>query len=84
MWIEFYVLLDLKMPKMGGFEACKTIKSQDPRTKQSVVVAFTALDVDRKLLEDAGFDGYFKKPFNAQDLLQAIAKYLGETKTQKN
>lgn len=74
------VLLDLKLPKMDGFKTCKVIKSESSRARAISVIAFTVLDVDRKLIDEAGFDGYFKKPFAPEDLVREVRKYLDESK----
>jgi len=64
------VLLDLKMPGMGGIEACRRIRkiSDVPilvisvlRTQEEKVQAF-----------DAGADDYLVKPFGIQELLSRI------------
>lgn len=74
------VLLDLKLPKMDGFKACKAIKSQSSRARSTPVIAFTVLDVDRKLIDEVGFDGYFKKPFAPEELVREVRKYLEGSK----
>jgi two-component system KDP operon response regulator KdpE len=64
------VLLDIKMPGIGGFEACRKIRkmSEVPvlvisvcRTQEEKVQAF-----------DAGADDYLVKPFGIQELLSRI------------
>jgi len=64
------LLLDLKMPGMGGIEACRRIRkiSEVPilvisvlRTQEEKVQAF-----------DAGADDYLVKPFGIQELLSRI------------
>jgi two-component system, OmpR family, KDP operon response regulator KdpE len=64
------ILLDLKMPGMGGIEACRRIRkiSDVPilvisvlRTQEEKVQAF-----------DAGADDYLVKPFGIQELLSRI------------
>jgi two-component system, cell cycle response regulator len=57
------VLLDVMMPGMDGFEACRRIKS-NPKTHHLPVIMVTALDQasDRVQGLDAGADDFLTKP----------------------
>ena len=57
------ILLDVMMPGMDGFEACKIIKS-DPETAHIPIVMITALDqqADRVAGLSAGADDFLTKP----------------------
>ena len=57
------VLLDVMMPGMDGFEACRHIK-QDPRTAHVPVIMVTALDqpADKVHGLEAGADDFLTKP----------------------
>lgn len=67
------ILMDILMPKMDGYTACHTIK-QDPVTKVIPIVMLTAIgyELNVKLSQKMGADGYITKPFNLQDLLDTI------------
>ena len=71
------ILLDVVMPGMSGFEACKALKEQ-PKTKSIPVVMFTALgrDVDRMMGLDAGADGFITKPIAKNNLITEVEKIL--------
>jgi len=60
------VLMDVMMPALDGFEACRRIKS-DPATRLIPVVLVTALqDQDSRLRGlDVGADDFLSKPFHA-------------------
>ena len=59
-----FILLDLSMPKMDGWETIKHIRA-DPRTSHIPVIALTAhaMSGDKERVEAAGFSGYIAKPF---------------------
>lgn len=62
------VLLDLKMPRVGGIEVLRAIKA-DERTKRIPVVVMTSSQEERDVAEtyDLGVNSYVVKPvdFNA-------------------
>jgi CheY-like chemotaxis protein len=66
------ILLDIKMPKMTGWDVLKIIRS-DPDLAPTPVIAITAyaMDTDRQEVMDAGFNGYISKPF---DLFTFVAQ----------
>ncbi len=72
-------LLDVMMPGMDGFAACRAIKA-DPRTAGIPVLLLTALaHTDSKVrgLSDGATD-YITKPFENAELLARIKKVLQE------
>ncbi len=72
-------LLDVMMPVMDGFAACRAIKA-DPRTAGIPVLLLTALaHTDSKVrgLSDGATD-YITKPFENAELLARIKKVLQE------
>lgn len=71
------VLLDLIMPKMNGLEVCRRLKN-DPATKDIPVLVVTAAglkDLDEQC-KSACADGYVKKPYDPQELLNKIKSAL--------
>jgi len=75
------VLLDVVLPGISGVEVCRILKSQ-AKTRSIPLVMFTVLgrDVDQRLAEESGCDGYFLKPFTPEDLSSEVKKYLKKTK----
>ena len=71
------ILMDIMMPRMDGYAACREIKA-DPSTRLIPVVMLTAVgyDLSKKLAKQMGADGYVTKPFNRQQLLDAITPLL--------
>ncbi len=72
------ILMDIMMPKMDGYAACREIKA-DPATKNIPVIMLTAVgyDLNKKLAKQMGADGYVTKPFSRQQLVDAISLLLG-------
>lgn len=70
-----YVLMDIEMPELNGFEATKLIRSWEERNgKRSKIIAMTAYGhelIDK--YKEAGIDTYFCKPYNAKKLARALA-----------
>ena len=69
------VLLDLKMPKVGGMEVIKQIKS-DPELKRIPVVVMTSSREDRDIVEsyNLGVNGYIVKPLDFQQFTNVVAQ----------
>lgn len=69
------VVLDVMMPGMTGFDACRQIRAM-PWMQGTVVVMLTALDSPSARDEgiDSGADVYLTKPFSALDLLGAVSE----------
>lgn len=71
------ILMDIMMPNMDGYTACHTIK-QDPATKMIPVIMGTAVgqELNKKLAQEMGADGYITKPFNSQVLADTVNRFL--------
>ena len=70
------VLMDVRMPKMNGFEATQMIKEELPTTKVLIWSAYEdPLFVSEAVR--AGADGYVLKLSPVQELLDAIRGVLG-------
>jgi two-component system, response regulator len=71
------VLLDLKLPKVGGLEVLTAIKA-DPKTRSIpvVVVTSSSQDPDIQAAYDLGANSYVVKPVNFDDFFNAM-NHLG-------
>lgn len=72
------ILMDIQMPRMNGFEACKVIRSlPDDRSKLPIIaLTANAFEENRKDCLDAGMSEHVSKPIEIQSLLQTIESVL--------
>jgi len=68
------ILLDIMMPKMDGYEACKKIREK----KNTPIIMLTARaeEVDKVLGLELGADDYVTKPFGMRELIARIKANL--------
>jgi len=71
------LLLDIKMPRVNGFEVLKFVKEQQPRTKVVMLTTFADLKnaIESKKL---GAEDFVSKPYDLVDLLTTIERVLNE------
>jgi CheY-like chemotaxis protein len=76
------VLMDLRMPKLNGFEATRMLR-RNPRTERVPIIAITSLESpeDCESAFVAGCDGHIQKPLAGDDLLAKISTVLRLPKT---
>ena len=69
------ILMDVKMPVMGGYDATKQIRTFN---KEVIIIAQTAfaLEGDREKTEEAGCNDYISKPINKKELIDKINRWL--------
>jgi two-component system, OmpR family, alkaline phosphatase synthesis response regulator PhoP len=71
------ILLDIMMPKLSGFEVCRTLKA-DPPTRHIMILMVTALgepgDIERAVA--CGCDDFLSKPINKIELLKRVENLL--------
>ena len=69
------ILLDVGMPRMNGYDACRAIRQQ-PWGKSIAIIAMTGWgqDDDRRKSREAGFDHHLVKPVDIDDLLKLLAE----------
>lgn len=74
------VILDLMLPKIDGFEVCRSIR----RSSNVPIIMLTARDedIDKILGLELGADDYMTKPFNVRELLARIKAILRRTVPQ--
>ncbi|MDR3577998.1 MAG: response regulator [Anaerolineaceae bacterium] len=73
------ILMDVRMPRMTGYEACQKIKA-DPKVSQIPVVFLSAKGQDAEIRTglDSGATEYLLKPFAPTDLAQRVKELLAQ------
>jgi putative two-component system response regulator len=71
------LLMDVMMPHVNGFDACRALK-QDPSTRLIPVVLVTSLNDTASRLRgiEVGADDFVTKPFNAPELRARVKSLL--------
>jgi CheY-like chemotaxis protein/nitrogen-specific signal transduction histidine kinase len=69
------VLLDIGLPKMNGYDACRKIREQ-AQGRGIAMIALTGWgqDEDRRKSREAGFDGHLVKPVVHAELMKLLAE----------
>ena len=74
------VLMDVRMPVMGGYEATRAIRGLDRADHSLPIIAMTAdafaEDVKRSL--DAGMNAHVAKPIDVQEVMRLLGKLLAK------
>jgi DNA-binding response OmpR family regulator len=70
------VLLDVKLPKMNGYEVCRKIKANQT-TRLTPVIMLSAKTQGNEIQQglDAGCDLYLTKPIGFPDILQHVRSF---------
>ena len=72
------VLLDLRMPRIDGYEVASTIRSQ-LGLERTRIVAVTGMEEDRERAAAAGFDGFIRKPIDPDTFVAQIEGFLADS-----
>jgi DNA-binding response OmpR family regulator len=77
-----FVILDLMLPKMDGWEVCRHIR----RTSDVPIIMLTAREeeVDRISGLTLGADDYVTKPFSPRELMARVKAILRRTRMQRH
>lgn len=73
------ILMDVIMPKMDGFEACRRIRENEVTRDTPIIMVTTrgeAQNVETGF--DSGCSDYVTKPINGPELLSKLRSLLGE------
>jgi len=73
------ILLDVMMPALDGYEACRRLKA-DPATADIPIFMLTAKTqaAEHQIGLDAGARDYITKPFTPKDLVATVEQFFAE------
>jgi CheY-like chemotaxis protein len=75
------ILMDIQMPVMNGYEACRQIRRLvNPKKASIPILAMTAdaFEEDRQRAIEAGMNGHLTKPIQIRALYDMLEKILAE------
>jgi len=72
------VLLDVRMPVLQGTAVCAQIKSDGALRSIPVVLVTASSDAVVECVKGCGADDYLLKPFEPDELLAKVKKFVGE------
>ncbi len=73
------ILLDVVMPKMNGFEACRALRAQDATSLTPIIMVTTrGEEPNVEAGYASGCSDYITKPINGPELLAKLRGFLGE------
>lgn len=73
------IILDVRMPRMTGYEACRVLKTMDGI--KDIPIVFLSAKGQTSEMEsglDAGAHDYILKPFAPDELTRRVAEILGK------
>ena len=68
------ILMDVLMPEMDGLTATKKIITESTQKPWIIALTANAVEGDREICLEAGMQDYVSKPFQVQDLMQALER----------
>jgi CheY-like chemotaxis protein len=78
------ILMDCQMPVMDGFEASRQIRRLTAPQPAIIAVTANALVGERERCLKAGMDDYLSKPFQAEQLVAVVLKWISIWKGNKS
>lgn len=69
------VILDGRMPRMGGMETMKELRRLDPGLK-TILLSGSLSDKEESVVYEGGFDLFIQKPFSNMDLVRGVRMLL--------
>ncbi|HRV92151.1 MAG TPA: response regulator [Anaerolineae bacterium] len=80
-WQPDFILMDIRMPKIDGFEATRRLRS-NPVTNKIPIFILSAYDdaKTRASCREVGADGFFSKPADIEKIDATIRRTLGRVR----
>jgi CheY-like chemotaxis protein len=77
------ILMDLSLPEINGWDAARTLKA-NPQLASIPIIATTAHAMvgDRESALEAGCDDCLTKPYEIEELITMVARFIGPATTE--
>lgn len=70
------IMMDLRMPEMGGEEALKQLKPLCPSSKYVVMTGWDADQIKERITTEIGVDAYFEKPVDLERVITKVFELI--------
>ena len=77
-----FILLDIRLPSMDGFEVCKRIRQEKNHTP-ILMLTSKSEEIDKVLGLEIGADDYITKPFSVRELIARVKAVLRRVEISK-
>jgi len=77
------IIMDIKMPGKTGIEGLKEIRDIDTDVSIVMLTGFGSLETAQQAIR-LGANDYVKKPFDTEEMLEIVAKYISRSQAAKN
>ena len=74
------IVMDVVMPKMDGFEACRALREEEATREIPIIMATTRAEAEN--VENgfnSGCSDYVTKPVNAMELMEKVESLIGSS-----
>ena len=72
------MILDVMMPKINGYKISRLLKYEKKKKNIPILMVTARSQEEDKLIgEETGADEYITKPFDLDDVVERVNKYLG-------
>lgn len=73
------LLLDIQMPRMGGFEVVTCLRQNRSFSSLPIIAASaSAMSGDKEVALSCGFNAFIEKPFESQALVELVNRFLSQ------
>ena len=73
------ILMDVVMPRMNGFEACRRIREEEAIGDTPIIMVTTRGEIENMETGfESGCNDYVTKPINGPELIAKLQNYLGQ------
>ncbi len=77
-WKPSIILMDVRMPKLNGYEATQIIRSsEEGMSVPIIIISASAMEDNRKEALNNGASGFLRKPFRENEILEEIRRFTG-------